>query len=180
MNPVLREPAWFALRVRPNHERTAERSLRSRGFESYLPLQRVRRRWSDRIKDLEAVLFPGYVFCRFGYADRMGVLNSPGVRSVVGAGSDPTPVEESEIEAVRALLKSGRPVTGLPYIEAGQRVMIRDGPLQSLRGVVVRVKDAWHVVVSVEAIHCSIAIELDTDAVAGDPARGYAAAGGSS
>lgn len=162
---VFAEPAWFALRVRPNHERTAERSLNHLGLEAYLPIQRVRRRWSDRVKDLESVVFPGYVFCRFGYSDRMRVLNSAGVRSIVTNGNHPTPVDETELAAVRALLQSGRPILHAPYVHVGQRVAIREGPLASLRGVVIRVKDAWRVVVSVDAINCSIAIEVDSAAV---------------
>ncbi len=165
---VFPEPAWFAVRVRPNHERTAERSLHGLGLEAYLPVQRVRRRWSDRIKEIESVLFPGYVFCRFGYSDRMRVLNSAGVRSIVTNGKDPLPVDDSEIAAVRALLRSGRRILPSPYMQIGQRVVIRDGPLASLRGVVVRAKDAWRVVVSVDAINCSIAIEVDSAAVARD------------
>lgn len=156
------------MRVRPNHERIAERSLHNLGLEAYLPTQRARRRWSDRIKELESVLFPGYVFCRFGYSDRMRVLSSAGVRSIVANGKDPSPVDDAEIEAVRAMLRSGRPILPSPYVRIGQRVAIREGPLASLRGVVVRVKDAWRVVVSVEAINCSIAIEVDSAALAPD------------
>ncbi len=170
-NAVSTQPAWFALRVRPNHERAAQRSLEHVGLEAYLPVQRVRRRWSDRMKELEAVLFPGYVFCRFGYADRMRVLNSAGVRSIVAAGSDPAPVDDSELDAVRALVKSGRPILASPYVQIGERVVIREGPLAGLRGAVMRAKDAWRVVVSVEAINCSVAIEVDADAVARDRNR---------
>jgi len=162
------EAGWFALRVRPNHERAAERSLHNLGLEAYLPVQRVRRRWSDRIKELEAVLFPGYVFCKFGYEDRMRVLNSAGVRSIVANGPAPSRVEDAEIEAVRALLRSGRPILQCPFVSVGRRVVIHDGPLASLRGVVMRVRDAWRVVVSVEAINCSVAIEMDADALAAE------------
>lgn len=95
----------------------------------------------------------------------MQVLNSPGVRSIVGAGRDPAPVDESEISSVRALVCSGRPILPWPYLRAGERVVIREGPLASLRGVVVRVKNTWRVVVSVEALSCSVAVELDVEAL---------------
>lgn len=164
------EPCWFALTVGPSHERRAERSLVNQGFEAYLPVYRVNRRWSDRVKRIDAVLFPGYVFCRFAYPDRLRVLSSPGVRSVVTTGRDPAPVDEDEISAVRALLASGRPLLPWPYLQIGQRVVIRDGQFASLRGVIVRSKDGWRVVVSVEALSCSVAIEVDADQVAPDPA----------
>jgi len=168
MNPS--EPSWFALTVGPSHERRAERSLLHQGFEAYLPVYRVRRRWSDRVKNLDAVLFPGYVFCRFAYPDRLRVLSSPGVRSIVTTGKDPAPVDEEEISAVRSLLASGRPPLPWPYLRVGQNVVIRDGQFASLRGVIVRAKDGWRVVVSVEALSCSVAIEVDAGLVAPDTA----------
>jgi transcription antitermination factor NusG len=163
--PSSNGPNWFALTVRPNHERAAEQALSHRGLEAYVPLYRARKQWSDRVKNTRAPLFPGYIFCRFSYRERMEVLNSPGVRSIVGSGRDPAPVDESEISSVRALVSSGRPILPWPYLHAGERVVIRDGPLASLRGVVVRVKNTWRVVVSVEALSCSVAVELDAEAL---------------
>jgi|HubBroStandDraft_1064217.scaffolds.fasta_scaffold258420_2 transcription antitermination factor NusG len=168
MNPHAQasDASWFALTVGPSHERRAERSLLNLGFEAYLPVYRVRRQWSDRVKNLDTVLFPGYVFCRFAYVDRLRVLSSAGVRSVVTTGRDPAPVEEDEISGVRALLASGRPLLPWPYLRIGQQVVIRDGQFAALRGVVVRAKDSWRVVVSVEALNCSISIEVDAELVA--------------
>jgi transcription antitermination factor NusG len=161
----LQEPNWFALKVRPNHEQTAHRCLTERGFESYLPVYRVRRRWSDRIKEMESVLFPSYVFCRFGESDRLCVLSAPGVRSIVGTRNNPMPVDESQLQAVRAIVSSGQPVALWPYVRAGQRVAIMRGPLASLRGVVVRANNSWRVVVSVDALTCSICVEVDFDSI---------------
>src|SRR5215472_1691812 len=95
---------WYALRVLPKQERAAALSLRRKGFEEYVPLYRVRRRWSDRIKELDTVLFPGYIFCRFSRAERMRVLNSPGVESILGCGKTDVPVDDSEIAAVKKLI----------------------------------------------------------------------------
>jgi transcription antitermination factor NusG len=155
--------SWFALTVQPNHERTAERSLSVRGWEAYLPTCRVERRWSDRVKRMDAVVFPGYLFCRFEKSELARVLSAPGVRSVVGAGKNPLPVEESELSAVRKLAASGRPLLPWPYVRIGQNVTIDHGPLSYVRGVVVRVKDSCRVVVSVEALGCSVAVEVDAD-----------------
>src|SRR5271168_3209001 len=98
---------WYALTVRPNHEQTAARGLHNQGLETYVPVLRSKQRWSDRLKVKDAVLFPGYVFCRFGYSDRMRVLQAPGVRVIVSTGGEPLPVEEDELAAVRTLLSSG-------------------------------------------------------------------------
>jgi transcription antitermination factor NusG len=156
---------WFAVTVRPKHEHMAERGLQNQGLEAYLPVQRVRRRWSDRLKDLDLVLFPGYVFCRFQPSDKLRVLTSPGVRSIVSTGREPQPVDESEIRSVRALVESGRPLAAWPFIRVGQKVRISHGPLASLRGVIVRAGDSWRVVVSVEALGCSVAVEVEADMI---------------
>ena len=71
------------------------------------------------------------------------------------------PVEEDELAAVRTLLSSGCGITPWPYIRIGQKVKIDSGPLARLRGVIVRVKNSVRVVVSVEALNASIAVELD-------------------
>jgi transcription antitermination factor NusG len=139
-------------------------------MEAYLPLYRTRRQWSDRTVDAEAPLFPGYLFCRFSPRERWRVLSSTGVRAIVGTRHDPLPVNESEISSVRALVSSGRPILPWPYVRVGERVTILEGPLASLSGVVVREKNHWRVVVSVEALSCSVAVELDAEILG--PARG--------
>jgi transcription antitermination factor NusG len=154
---------WFALRVRPKQEKAVATNLSRLGFDEYVPLQQVRRRWSDRVKVLDAPLFPGYIFCRFTYSDRLRVLNAPGVESVVGFGKTDAAVEDSEIEAVRTLVASGKPLVHLPFLRIGQSVLIERGPLAGIRGVVLRDESAWRVVVSVEALDRSVAVEVDRE-----------------
>jgi transcription termination/antitermination protein NusG len=154
---------WFALRVRPKHEKTVATNLSTLGFDEYLPIHQVRRRWSDRVKVLDTPLFPGYLFCRFAYRERLRVLNSPGVESIVGFGKTDVPVEDSEIAAVRMLVASGKPLAHLPFLRIGQNVVIERGPLAGIRGVVLRDESAWRVVVSVEALDRSIAVEVDRE-----------------
>jgi len=158
-------PSWFAIRVRPKHEKAAAINLGRQGFEEYVPLHRVRRRWSDRVKELDAVLFPGYIFCRFPRHDRLRVLNSPSVESIVGFGKTDIPVDDAEIQAVRTLVASGRPLAPWPFLRIGQNVTIENGPLAGVRGVVLRDQDSWRVVVSVEALDRSIAVEVDRDMI---------------
>jgi transcription antitermination factor NusG len=156
---------WFALRVRPRHEKTAAIGLERQGFETYLPLQRVRRRWSDRVKEIEEVLFSPYIFCRIPREHRLRVLNSPSVESIVGFGKIDVPVADEEIEAIRALLASGRPLVPWPYLKMGQRVRITEGALAGIEGTLVRDSSALRVVISVNALERSIAIQLDREAV---------------
>src|ERR1700694_5391749 len=113
-------PSWFALRVRPKHERAAAINLGCQGFEEYVPLHRR----SDRVKELDTVLFPGYIFCRFPRQERLRVLNSPGVESIVGFGKTDIPVDDAEIRAVRTLVAQGRPLAPWPFLRIGQDVAI--------------------------------------------------------
>src|SRR6202012_950786 len=110
-------------------------------------------------------LFPGYLFCRFAARDRLRVLSSPGVRSIVGSRREAGRVAESEIANVRAMIASGKPILPWPDLQVGQRVTIREGPLASLSGIIVRAKNQWRVIVSVEALSCSVSVELDADAL---------------
>ena len=160
------QPQWFALTVKPNHERAAAQSLEAKALEAFLPLYRARRRWSDRIKELELPLFAGYVFCRFAALERAHALATPGVTSVVGFGHTPAPVPEAEIESVRAMVSSGLPLSPWPFLRVGERVRIEAGPLCGVEGILMQVKDAWRVVVSVELLQRSVAAEVERDVVA--------------
>src|SRR5258708_691118 len=91
---------WFALHVRSNFERTASTILRSKGYEEFLPTYRAKRRWSDRIKEEDFPLFPGYLFCRLDQHDRLPVLSTSGVVQIVGIGKTPIPVAAAELEAI--------------------------------------------------------------------------------
>lgn len=152
---------WFALRVRSNFERMAYQGLRGRGFDPYLPMYRQRRQLSDRIKEGEYPLFPGYVFCRMDPQNRLPVLMTPGVVHVVGLGKIPTPIPEAEIGAVQALLQSGLPANPWPYLHAGQPILIASGPLAGTEGILVECKNTYRLVVSVHLLQRSVSAEVD-------------------
>jgi transcription antitermination factor NusG len=156
---------WYALTVKPRHERTASQYLRDKGFDELSPIYHACRRWSDRLKEVELCLFPGYVFCRFSYEERLRVLGTPGIISIVGFAKTPSPVPDAEIAGIQAMVKSGRRMEPWPYLRIGERVRIEEGCLQGLCGGLVREKDRWRVVVSVEILQRSVAVEVDREAV---------------
>ena len=99
---------------------------------------RSQRRWSDRVKQLDLPIFPGYLFCRLDVQDRLlPVLSTPAVISIVGAGKKPIPVAEEEISSIRAILQSGLAAQPWPFLDVGSRVYIEAGPLASLEGIMV-------------------------------------------
>lgn len=157
--------AWFALTARPRHEKVVAGNLRSKGLEAFVPLYRARRRWTDRIQSVDLPLFPGYVFCRFCFATRLQVLNTPGVTSVVSFSETPAPVADDEISRIRAIQDSGLPSQPWPYMQVGQRARIERGSLAGLEGVLIREKDAFRVVVSVELLRRAVAVEIDRDMI---------------
>lgn len=159
------EPQWFALSVKHQHERSVEAALSTTGLDAFLPLYRARRRWSDRMKEMDAPLFPGYVFGWFAAGERTRVLRIPGVARIVGFGGVPTPVGSEEIDGIRAALASKLPIGPWPYPKTGQRVRIETGPLRGMAGILVEVKDALKLVVSVELLQRSLAVEVGAEAI---------------
>lgn len=162
--------AWFALVVKSCHEKTAATALRAKGYEELVPFYRVRRRWSDRVRDLQLPLFPGYVFCRFDPHARLQVLVTPCVCSVVGAGKMPVAISDSEIEAVRAIVRSELPVAPCTYLEIGSRVRVEDGPLFGLEGILLQVKNHHRLVVSITLLRRSVSVEVDRSWISPVPA----------
>jgi len=160
----LENTAWFGIRVRSRCEFRAHDDLCQRGFEAFLPLCSVRRRWSDRVKTLQAPMFRGYLFCRFALPDRIRVLNAAGVAQIVGYGNIAVPISETEIRSVQTLVASKVACTPWPYLHAGQRVSIDHGPLAGVEGVIIRAESGKpRVVVSVAMLLRSVAAEIERD-----------------
>ena len=157
--------AWFALQVKTTLEKRVASLLAEKGHEFLLPLYRERRRWSDRIKEVELPLFPGYIFCRFTRRERTGVLKTPGVFRVVSIGSQPAPVDDAEIAAIQQALRAGLGARPHPYVTAGQRVRISGGSLDGLEGLVVDIRRSNRLILSVTLLQRSIALEIDSACV---------------
>jgi transcription antitermination factor NusG len=156
---------WFALRVRSNYERITVAHLRDRGYEDFAPSYKVEKRWSDRTKQIEQFLFPGYIFCRFDPNDRLPVLTTPGVVDLVGFGKMPEHIPDSEIDRVRKMVESGLLVTPYPYLQVGQAVLIERGPLSGVEGILVDVKGKARLVVSVNLLQRSVSAEVERLAI---------------
>jgi transcription antitermination factor NusG len=156
---------WYALTVKHQHEKTIEAALVYKGFEAFSPMYRSRRQWSDRTKEIELPLFSGYIFCRFPYGAKARVLNTPAVSHVVAFGGRPAAVADADIEAIRAIVNSELPVRPWPHLKPGDRVRVERGPLRGVEGVLVQEKNARELVVSVELLQRSIAVQVDATSV---------------
>ena len=157
---------WYAVNVRPNHEYAIAIALHNKGYEVFLPSYRCRSEWSDRIKEVSRPLFPGYVFCRFDLDTRTAlIITTPGVIRIVGFGSKPVPIEESEIAAVRKILESGYEAKPSLHFQPDSRVRITSGVLAGTEGVLIQVKNRNQFVVSISLLQRSVAVHIDRTAV---------------
>jgi len=152
---------WFAVMIRCGQAKSASKTLERLGYEQFLPVQAVRRQWSDRVKVIDEPLFPGYLFCRFDPQDRLPILTAPGVISIVSFGKTLLPVDEGEVETIRRLLGSRTRVSPHPYLKAGKRVRIERGALAGVEGILVEVRNEYRVVASITILQRSVAVEID-------------------
>jgi transcription antitermination factor NusG len=153
---------WFAVSTTPRHEKRVAQHFGLREVECFLPLYRTQRRWNDGSKvALDLPLFPGYIFVRIGRKERTRVLQVPGVLALVaGTGREPAALCESEIEALRSGICQVR-AEPHPLLRTGQKARIRSGALAGMAGVIVRMKNSMRVVLTLELIMQSIAVEVD-------------------
>lgn len=163
MSPAQTIDSWYAIRVRSRFEQAVSAALCGKGYEEYLPLYHSRRKWSDRSKDLDLPLFPGYLFCRFDVQVRLPILTTPGVISIVGMGRIPVAISDQEIDAIQAVVRSGLHLQPWPQLVVGSRVLIEEGPLKGLEGVAMDVKKKFRLFVSVPLLQRSVSVEIDRD-----------------
>jgi transcription antitermination factor NusG len=157
-----RGPAWYALRIRSNQEKVVTSILESKGYESFLPLYRSTRRWSDRVKQLDLPVFPGYLFCRLDLNDTwMPVLTTPGVIAIAGVGKQPVPVSDEEIDAVHMVIRSGLAAMPWSSLAVGGKVLVERGPLAGVEGIAINVDDRCKLVVSINLLQRALAVEID-------------------
>jgi transcription antitermination factor NusG len=132
-------------------------------MESFLPLYRQQHRWSDRFKEIDLPLFPGYVFCQFDPKDRLPVLTVPGVVHVVGTGRNPVPIDETEIASIQAAVKSGFPTRPSPFLETGNKVRIEYGPLCGIEGMLIGFRGHERLVLSITLLQRSVAVQINRE-----------------
>ncbi len=161
--PMTLNRLWFAVRVKSNFERVSTAILKGKGYETYLPTYRELRKWSDRANVTEVPLFPGYVFAQFDADQKLPILTTPGVVHIVPPHRTPAAVDAAELNAVRLAIESGSPIGPYPFLEAGQRVVIRRGSMTGLEGILVEAKRNFRLVISVTLLQRSVAVEVDRD-----------------
>jgi transcription antitermination factor NusG len=155
------EPHWYAASTCANHEKRVAQQLRMRSIPYFLPVYESVRKWKDRRKRLELVLFPGYIFIRIPIQERLRVLELASVVRLVGFGALPCALPDKEIEALQSVPSCRLQIEKYCWPAVGSRVKITHGPLQGMEGQLLRRKGLVRVVLSIETIRQSASVEVD-------------------
>ena len=152
---------WYALQTKPKHEKTVSLLLQGKGYEQFLPLYQGWHRSAGRMRGVLLPLFPGYIFSRFNQFRRQPILMTSGVFNIVGTGNGPEPIPDEEIAAIQATCSSGLQLNPWPFLERGDRVRVEFGPLQGVEGIFLSEKNGARLVISVDLLKRSVAVEVD-------------------
>ena len=156
---------WWALYTRHQHERVVAQNLESKGFEVFLPVYESVRKWKDRSKTLSLPLFPCYVFVRGGLHRRSLVVTTPGVHMILYSGDRVSVIPDEEIDSIRLAVAGTSRVEPHPYLKCGERVRVTRGSLEGVEGLLVRKKSIFRLVLSVDMLAQSVAVEIDASDV---------------
>jgi transcription antitermination factor NusG len=159
---IEKRPCWYAIYTNARHEKVVARQLSQRSIESFLPLYRSVHRWKDRRKVVELALFPSYVFVRIAIEERLRVLQVPGVVGLVGFDGKFPALPDQEITSLRNGLENHIYAEPHPYLRVGKRVRVIGGPMAGVEGILTRQKDKYRIVLSIDALMRSVALEVDS------------------
>ncbi len=168
------DPDWWALYTRHQHEKAVAEMLSAKGFEVFLPLYDSQRRWKDRKMTISLPLFPCYLFVRGGLDRRLQVLTTPGVHMILCKGDDAAIIPDDEIQAIRRVVEGHFRVEPHPFLKCGERVRVKQGALAGVEGILVRKKNMYRLVLSVDLMARSVAVEIDASDV--EPVKAQSAA----
>ncbi|MGA2570381.1 MAG: UpxY family transcription antiterminator [Terracidiphilus sp.] len=165
--------AWWALYTRHQHEKVVAEMLATKGFEVFLPLYESTRRWKDRRKVLSLPLFPCYLFVRGGLDRRLQVLTTPGVHMILYRGDHVALIPDEEMEAIQKAVVTPSRVEPHPYLKCGARVRVTRGALEGLEGILTRKKNVFRLVLSVDMLAQSVAVEVQASDVEPSGTAGF-------
>jgi transcription antitermination factor NusG len=152
---------WYAAYTASRHEKRVAEQLHERSIEHFLPLYETIHRWKNGRHRVQLPLFPGYVFVHIALRDRLPVLKIPGLVRLVGFGGVPFPLPEQDVETMQNALNSGVAAEPYPYLTVGSRVEICNGPLQGMKGILLRRRNKFRVVLSLDLIMRAMVVEVE-------------------
>jgi transcription antitermination factor NusG len=153
---------WLAAYTRSRHEHQVGQQLAQKDLEYLLPTYARLTRWSDRIKRVTAPLFPGYIFVHISESERLPVLETVGIVHLVSSAGEPAILSDEEVERLRCCCMGSGEIEPHPYLRIGHRVRVKYGPFAGWEGTLVEKQNSRRLVVSVDQIMKSIAVNIHT------------------
>jgi len=156
----------FVIWAESRAEKKVEQRMAAMALSPWLPIVRERHRWSDRWREIERPLFPGYLFARAANANWYRILRTPGVLTVVKEGRNPALLADSFVTSLRnAIEREGavpEPVTECVEYAPGDEVIVQEGALRGIRGVVRERKSRRQLVIWMAEIGRGVAFTIGT------------------
>ena len=162
--PDAQADPWFVIWAESRAEKKVEKRMSALGLTPWLPTVKERHRWSDRWREVECPLFPGYLFARATNANWHQILRTPGVLTVVKEGGKPALLADSFVTALRdAIGRDGvapEPVSESLEYAPGDEVIVQEGVLRGVRGIVREYRSRRQLVIWVAEIGRGVAFTI--------------------
>lgn len=154
---------WIAVRSKPRSEKIASNELTKKGIETFLPIIKKRRQWSDRKKWVEFPLFSGYLFARIELKDSIYVLNTHGVNTIVKFGDKVVTIDDDVVNSIKLAFEGEYDLLPMKYFTVGDQVKVIGGPMEGAIGIVeTKHKKNNRLVIKIDALQQAIAVHIET------------------
>jgi len=152
---------WYALYTRSRYEKKVDQLLREKGVTSFLPLNEVYHRWSDRYKKVLVPLFSCYVFVFIALRDRFPVLHTDGVIKLVSFNGIPATIADHQIDSIKRILDEKMKVDPIEFFIPGKKVKVKRGPLKGVEGTLIHKHNKNRLVITIDGIRQALSVETD-------------------
>jgi transcription elongation factor/antiterminator RfaH len=154
---------WIAIYTKPRHEQVVVNELNKKNINSYCPMFKERRQWSDRKKWVHFPLFRSYVFANIELKESIYVLQTIGVTSIVKFQKKVSIIPDQVIKNIKNIIESDFKVEKADFFIKGDEVIVTRGPLKGLDGIVLDKKGDSKIIMKIEAIKQALSVEITSD-----------------
>ena len=160
MNKDHRLKKWIALYTKPRHEKIVLRELKKKGFQTYLPLLKERRKWSDRKRWVEFPMFKSYIFVKTELKESIFIIQTSGVVKIIKFGNKIATIQNSIIDSLKLMIEGGYSPESTDYFIKGDLAEVVDGPLKGVVGAVARIDGKDRLIIRIDCIQHSVSIQI--------------------
>ncbi|MCA4896304.1 MAG: UpxY family transcription antiterminator [Cytophagales bacterium] len=164
MNANLSEPNWYVVYTRPKSERKVASSITDMGIESYLPMHKVVRQWSDRKKKIEVPLFSNYVFVKVDDVRRRLLFSIKELLKFVSIEGKPVVIRENEILTIKKVLSGDfDDISTEEYFQEGMKVKITHGLFAGLEGVIIKKCNKTKLIITIKELMKAVSFVIPAE-----------------